>query len=278
MTDAGCIEEAPKPAAVITSTDIGHSQLIRLLQSDPPVPQCPMPEWNYQRVAREPKVYGAQLSWTLTGVRPDLLNTLPIYGSEVREEWTKQPGQSTYEVKCSLSESVPVLVSPCLTIDDRDEGTWVPRWDNRAHFRLGVNPVQIHMPFEFTILEFNGAGRTEQWKIANGNDCKWTEDCNGRLCEFTWPWIQFWDRQVRYWRFRSNELDEYVMISESQGVLINRHVYMMLAETDSHLWIWQDGEEFVGGYEDPERMRSVEWDYYPLATPSIQAWPGYESC
>ncbi len=54
---------------------------------------------------------------------------------------------------------------------------------------------------------------------------------------------------------------------------------MMLAEMDSNIWIWQrDGEEIVGYYEDPERIRSVDGDYYRLATPSIEAWPGYESC
>ncbi len=50
-----------------------------------------------------------------------------------------------------------------------------------------------------------------------------------------WPWIAYWDAQIKYWRMKEEEYPGLVDLSE-EGIKVNRWLYVQLGRVDAERW------------------------------------------
>ncbi len=180
-------------------------------------------------------------------------------------------------MRCSIFEPYPEKVLPYLAVTRNqqwDRTSYIPWAESEAtgSYRLGAHPVRIFPPIIYSVLSLDGPARVEQGSLELDNSTVFTQ---GGLQLYTWPWLQYWDRQIRYWYQRQSEKPEYIQITLSQGIVVNRWVYQHLAEMDMTMWEYMEECRFMGGYENPDTMGQVEWEYPKRSPPSYGSWKGF---
>jgi hypothetical protein len=219
---------------------------------------------------------GVIIQWDLKNVVPSYAPCLPLYGPDVREEWTKETGDDNYTVHCSLHDKVQVYYGLSLQRASEVE-TWIPCGVSVDESRLGTNPIRILAPLLFTLTNPENPVQQHFDTLETGNDNTWLREVRSiGTHPFTWHWLDFWDRQIRYWHQRQADAPEYIQVSWTQGILVNRWVYRALGEVDAHMWVYDEYTPYIGGYVDPELMGLVEWEYPKWRMPRFHAWTDWD--
>ena len=161
----------------------------------------------------------------------------------------------------NVDEDVPPLIG------HQSLAPWVVNRNLAAEMRrpgrsLGHGPVFIYIPIFFLMAT---AEMHDDYKacmpctLIDDVPCAWSAQMPGDSAPqlYTWPWLWFWKRQVRFWTAEADQRPDKVVIGSDGIVAVNRTRYIYLAKIHEEKWKFQG--HFIGGHCNWRHMEP-EWD------------------
>lgn len=178
------------------------------------------------------------------------------------------------------SDAAPVRMDAHFTdpLDEEEKNAWYDRLCLRREMqpvytpKLGENPIVLLFPMRFRMRDNGkpGAVWQECTLLQSPPQGVYTErPWQQKPKYFEWPWLAFWQAQLRFWTRMRCMYPELIAIGSDHGVAVNRYVYRRLSERHTDMWAYKDN--FVGGYVNPrdDEVRTARWTYGKIAKPYI---------